>query len=297
MNGRKALWLVALSAAAAASLALGDKAADEGIKAAFRGVGGEMREMVEFLKPDEAQQERILAVLKKHAADRKALATTAAEKREEIARRRRAVEAEMKPLLEKLAPLQKQLEALRDRERDLARDERDLRTVQQAELATLFTPEQRFRWQTYKLFDAAWRRVRAAGLSDDQKARIRELAEKATMKINQLDLADREKARAVRRIEDELNNQVYADVLTDENRLAWQANRMVRDVEQHLRLPRLDDEQRRKVRQMCLPHVTRLRDLSGRRLRAAWQKAVEEIAAAVAATVLTDEQKKRLKAR
>jgi len=259
---------------------------------------GEMKQMIAFLKCDEAQQRLVAEVLERHAGAREALDASHAQQRKQIEAEKQEARRQLQQIEDK-----DKAKALRDRisqldaaVRKMAQRRRDMEAVHAAEFATLFTPAQLFSWQKHKMAVSALGRYRSLGLDKEQTAQIEALAEQAVMEINKTEVKDEsERRRAAAKIEEKLHKTIYDEVLTEENRLSADTERMCREVLGGFRKLKLTQDQRRRVRDLCRPRAEALRKLSADQTRQAWLETVDEIRKAARESVLDDEQKAKLK--
>jgi len=162
----------------------------------------------------------------------------------------------------------------------------------------MFTPAQRFAWDVYQMAELARRRLWGIKIDAAQRARIDQLAEQAVMKRNRQSEVTTDKrvlSRLEHDVETELYSRVYEEVLTEENRVAVDTARLAYEVSRTLNVPRFSAEQYEKLQELTRPYAEKLRKLTGRQQRDAQKAAMAEIRQAAIDSVLTPEQKARLK--
>ncbi len=293
MNGRTAI--LCIMPVLAVLIAIPTARADKDAKKP-RELPRELRNMIEFLRCSPQQREKVAELLERHEKADKSLAAAGEQKQYQINTQKKLIREQIKSMEEKLKPLREQLKGLYAQENELRRERMNLKAVHGAELATMFTPEQRFAWQKHKMADKVRRRHWRAGLDETQKVRIAALAEAAVMEINSLDIKDREKKRReVNRIERKLYKAVYDDILTEAGRISVDAERMYWRVWRDFRRLRLSRKQQERIRAACRPQAAAVRKVPKEQRDIARKKAIAELKKKVVETILTDKQKQKLK--
>jgi hypothetical protein len=291
---RKSITFLLLAAAAMGfCLARAEKSSGND---GWRRFPGDLGRIVRFLDLSEEDQQRLLKLLERQEESRKAMEATHAQKLKEIEARRNALREQMKPIQEQLKPFEEKLAELDAQERGLRGERWQAQQVREAEIEAFFTPAQRFAYEKHELARAVIHRYKAAKLDERQAARVNALAEAALMEINSIEVDDRrERERAEREIHNRLNRQVFDEVLTEENQIAVQTIWLYYEVGRNLHGIRLNEDQLKQLRELCRPRVVAWRKAPKKQQKKAWQETITEATEATMRTILTDEQRAKLK--